>query len=265
MGLCQAGPMPARHATDLPLHGWTVLSLRPRGQHAGLRSACARMGAGMLALSPLAIRTRADPAARHALAAAFAGDIILFTSPNAVRAALALHGFAPRRSQTVLAVGEGTRRALRRSGIDADTPHRMDSEGLLAMPALRAAAGRRIGLITGEGGRDLLAPALRLRGAEIRRADAYARMPAAIAAARWRALADASAEKTVLALSSGEALQLALAQCPPMLASRLRRIAVSAASERLAAVAREAGFGRVAIAASARPAALLRAAIDAFV
>ena len=185
MGLCQAGPMPARRATTLPLHGWTVLSLRPRGQHAGLRAACARLGAGMLALSPLAIQASVDPAARHALAAAFAGDIVLFTSPNAVRAALALHGFAPRRSQTVLAVGDGTRRALRRAGIAADSPQRMDSEGMLAMPALHAVAGRRIGLVSGDGGRDLLAPALRLRGAEVRRADVYARcVPTAPSARR---------------------------------------------------------------------------------
>ena len=43
------------------------------------------------------------------------------------------------------------------------------------------------------------------------------------------------------------------------------RIAVSAAGERLAQVARDAGFRRVAIATDARPASLLRAAAEAFV
>lgn len=267
MGLCQAGPMPAHRTTDLPLHGWTVLSLRPRGQHAGLRAACARMGAGMLALSPLAIQAWSDAATRRALADAGACDIVVFTSPNAVRAAQALRDLAPQRPQAVLAVGEGTRRALQRAGIDASSPARMDSEGVLAMPLLQAVAGRRIGLVSGAGGRDLLAPALLARGADVLRADVYARAPVAIAASRWDAVAGAieGGGKALLALSSGEALRMALAQCPAALAGRLRQVAVSAASTRLADVARQAGFARVAVAASARPAALLRAAADAFV
>ena len=44
-----------------------------------------------------------------------------------------------------------------------------------------------------------------------------------------------------------------------------RRIAVTAASERLAQAARDAGFRRIAVAGDARPASLLRAAADAFV
>ena len=56
-----------------------------------------------------------------------------------------------------------------------------------------------------------------------------------------------------------------LRQRPTHLDKPLRRIAVSAAGERLAQVARDAGFRRVAIATDARPASLLRAAAEAFV
>lgn len=257
-----------RRATDAaPLAGWTVVSLRPRGQHAALRAAAARAGARVLALSPLAITARTDAASRQALATALAADVVVFTSPNAVRAAAGLQRLRVPRGRPVLAIGDGTRRALLRLGVDARSPARMDSEGLQAMPALRDIAGRSIGLVTAPGGRDRLAPALRARGAGVRRADVYERMPAVIAAARWRALADALAApaRIVLALSSAEALAGMFEQRPAPLDHPLRRIAVTAASERLAQAARDAGFRRIAVAGDARPASLLRAAADAFV
>ena len=149
--------MPRIADQALPLQHWCVLSLRPRGQHASLRAAAARSGARTLALSPFAIEARVDPTTRRALAHALAADIVLYTSPNAVAAAAALRSLKPRRGQVVLAVGSGTRRALRRHGVDAGAPSRMDSEGLLAMPELAEVGGRRIGLVTGSGGRGMLA------------------------------------------------------------------------------------------------------------
>ena len=259
----------SRRASDVspPLADWTVISLRPRGQHAALRAAAARVGARVLALSPLAITPRTDAASRQALREAFAADVVLFTSPNAVRAAAALRRLRISRGRPVLAVGEGTRRALQRLGVDALSPTRMDSEGLLAMPALREIAGRCIGLVTAPGGRNRLAPTLQSRGAEVRRVDVYARMPVEITDARWQALATllATPERVVLALSSAEALDAMLRQQPAKLEKPLRKIAVSAASERLAQAARNAGFRRITIATDARPASLLRAAADAFV
>ena len=250
-----------------PLADWTVLSLRPRGQHAGMRSAAARMGARVLALSPLAIEARGDAASRKALGEALDADIVLFTSPNAVRAAAALRRLRRARRQTLLAVGDGTRRALQRLGIEAVAPTRMDSEGLLAMPQLQAVDGMRIGLVTAPSGRNRIGPTLQARGADLVRADVYQRIPLDITEVRWKALADALAkpQRVVLALSSAEALDAVLRQRPAKLETSLRRIAVAAASERLAQVARDAGFRRVAVAADARPAALLRAAADAFV
>ena len=243
------------------------MSLRPRGQHAAFRAAAARVGARVFALSPLAVEPRSDAASRQALREALASDVVLFTSPNAVRAAAELRRLGNERGRSVLAVGDGTRRALQRLGVDASSPARMDSEGLLAMPALHGIAGRTVGLVTAPGGRNRLAPALLERGAEVRRADVYARMPVDIGDARWEAMAGvlAAPRRVVLALSSAEALDAALRRCPASLGTPLRRIAVSAASARLAQVARDAGFRRIAVASDARPASLLRAAVDAFV
>jgi uroporphyrinogen-III synthase len=258
--------MPRVADQALPLRHWCVLSLRPRGQHAGLRAAAARHGARTLALSPFAIAAQADAPARAALAQALSADIVLYTSPNAVAAAAAMQSLQTRRKQRVLAVGSGTARALRRHGIAALAPQRMDSDGLLTMPPLADVGHCRIGLITGTGGRDALAPALRERGAEVLRVTVYARVPLALPHKQLDALAAALANprQVLLPVSSGEALQRVLDGLPATLRKPFARIAVVAASARLAELARAAGFRRIAIAADARPASLLRAAVEAF-
>lgn len=258
--------MRADIALPRALHGWTVLSLRPRGQHAGLRAAAARRGARTLALSPCLITRHHDLPTRQALAQALQAPLVIYTSPNAVAAAAALQALAARPGQQVLAVGSGTRRALFRHGIDAAAPRRMDSEGLLAMPPLAGIAGQALALVTGVGGRGVLVPALQKRGAQVQRVDVYTRQPHALPPARLRALDAVLADpaRVMLALSSGEALQQVLACLPAGLRDRLLHAAVSAASPRLADAARAAGFRRVTLAANARPAALLDAAIAAF-
>lgn len=246
------------------LHGWTVLSLRPRGQHDGLRAAASRRGARVLALSPFAIQPLAEPDHRKALKQALAADIVIWTSPNAVRAAAALQPLKARRGQAWLAVGSGSRLALQHAGIDARAPSRMDSEGLLAMPELQDIRGRSIGLVTAPGGRGLLAPTLAKRGAKVIRADVYARQPIAFSARALTALDAAleSPQRVMMVLSSQDALQRLLAA---QTASALAPIAVIVASQRLADIARQSGFRRIAIASSASPAALLQAAANAFV
>ena len=245
------------------LDGWYVISLRPLGQHAGLRRAAAVHGARLLALSPLRVEARADAATVAALRAALAADVVVFTSTNAVHAAAALRPLRARRGQAWLAVGAGTAIALRRAGIaDAAAPTRMDSEGLLALPALQHARGRTIGLVTAPGGRDRLAPALRARGALVQRADVYVRnaiAPSPRALARLRMLDT----PLLLALSSAEALESLLAAVPDDIRAILQRARVLAASERLASLARARGFDDIALAASARPRDLLSAACAA--
>lgn len=151
--------------------------------------------------------------------------------------------------------------ALSRAGVDAiHTPARMDSEGLLALPALNALAGLRVGLITAPGGRGMLAPALAERGARIFRADVYERVPiplSASAVARVRSLRMPAG----LALSSGEALARIAALLPMDALARLRQCTAVAASERLALMARESGFEDILIAAGPQP----RQMVDALV
>ena len=257
---------PTRSSHALTLQGWTILSLRPRGQHGGLRAAASRHAAHTLALSPFLIEPLADQHHQTILKQALGSDITVWTSPNAVRAAAALQPLQARPGQAWLAVGSGTRRALQRAGIQARAPSRMDSEGLLAMPELQNVRDRSVGLVTAPGGRGMLAPTLIERGAHVIRADVYARRSIPFSTRALTALdaALASPHRVLLALSSQEALQRLLTERG--FSSHVARadMAVVAASVRLADIARVAGFKRVTVATSARPGALLQAAASAF-
>ncbi len=242
---------------------WYVISLRPRGGHAGLRRAAARRGGGLIALSPWLLRDRDDDASRESLRLALAAPRVVVTSPAAVRAAARLQPLRTIPGQAWFAVGTGSAAALRRAGIaPVQAPARMDSEGLLDLPGLQHVDGSALGLLTAPGGRGTLVPALQARGARVLRADVYERVPVA-PSPRAIAAIRASATRAVLALSSGEALQRVLADLPSDVGATLRAADVVAASERLAAIARSHGFhGRIAIAGGPRPAQLL-AALDA--
>ncbi len=259
--------MPTRPRRPQTLQGWTLLSLRPRGQHGSLRVAASRHGARTLALSPFTIAPMTDQGHRNALEQALAADITVWTSPNAVHAAAALQALHARPGQPWLAVGSGTRRALQRAGIAARAPSRMDSEGLLAMPELQDVRARSIGLITAPGGRGMLAPSLTERGARVVRANVYARHPIPFTPRALDALDEALAtpQRILLVLSSQDALEQLLNAGPADRQAALAAIAVVAASQRLADIARAAGFQRITVATSATPSALLQAAASAFV
>ncbi len=240
---------------------WCLVSLRPQGGHDSLRRAAARHGIDVLALSPWRLQPRDDAATRTALDAALAADVVLFTSPAAVRAALALRPLAADASRSWAGVGAGTAAALRRAGVaSALSPTRMDSEGLLALPAL--AGARRVGLVTAPGGRGMIAAELARRGASVERADVYARLPVPPAARAVAALCRLD-RPACLALSSEEALRTVLAALPEPAAASLRRCRVAAASQRLADLATHLALGPATVAASARPAALVAAACEA--
>lgn len=238
---------------------WYVISLRPQGGHAALRRAARRHGAGLLALSPWRIQARDDPATRQVLRDALACPRVLFTSPAAVAAAQALQPLHAMPGQRWLAVGAGTAAALRRAGVPASAPHRMDSEGLLAMPALQDVAGTEIGFVTAPDGRNLLLPTLQARGARVQRAEVYRREPVPLSPRALAALA-ALDRPACLLLSSAGALEQVLAQLPPAAATRFRDAGVVAASARLVDAARAAGFRTVVQAEGPRPAQLMKSA-----
>lgn len=253
----------AMRATAKPQRtAWYVISLRPIGQHGGVRRAAARAGLGCIAISTMRIALRDDAASRQILRRALAAPVVVFTSPNAVRSAAAMGSLRGARGRIACAVGAGTAAALKRAGVrDVEVPARADSDGLLALDALQDVRGRQVGLVTAPGGRDRIAPGLRARGAEVIRADVYARTAQAPSARAWQAVRDARG-KLAVALSSSDALETFVAGVPADLRARILEARILAGSERLADVARAAGFRDIRVAAGAAPADLLAVARD---
>lgn len=243
----------------LTTDAWTLISLRPSGEHAALRRAAARHDGRLLALSPWRLQTDDSDQARAALQLALQAPIALFTSPAAVRAA---HRLVPLRRPPQahwVSVGEGTARALHACGVDRVVrPQRMDSEGLLALPLFQPPL-QAVGLVTAPGGRGMLAPALEQRGARLLRADVYRRIAVPLRRSAAPALMEAL-PRSVLALSSAEALALVLHQLPSTVVAAWRQRPVVASSERMLAAARTAGFQHTTRAAGPLPMQLAAAA-----
>ena len=75
------------------------------------------------------------------------------------------------------AIGPVTASELQSFGVkDVLTPvNKFDSESLLALPEMQAANGKKIMIVRGVGGRDVLAETLRARGAQVTFAECYQR------------------------------------------------------------------------------------------
>lgn len=250
-------PVPA-HATHVrgDLHGRIMVITRPAGTAAAFARRVRQRGGVPQLLPGMHLHAAADPpAAQQAWHAALNGDALLFTSPAAVRFALAL---GPLDTQAQLfAVGEGTARLLRRRGLCVRTPEvRQDSEGVLDLPDLQNVRGRPIALIGAPGGRDLLREQLHARGAQVREVAVYQRLPPRLDSRHTAALRELPANACVL-LSSAQAMRFLQQRLADAAWRRLCAAAAVVSSERLGQAARAAGFTRVAVAASAQPDDLL--------
>jgi uroporphyrinogen-III synthase len=244
-----------------PLAGARIAVTRPAGTGGALARRVRALGGTPLSLPGSSLRAIEDAqAARAALRAALACDIALFSSPAAVRFARRL-GVLRTRSR-VLAPGASTLRALRRAGIEtAQAPAREDSEGLLALPALRDVHGRPIGIVGAAGGRGLLDRKLAARGAAVLHAHVYRRLPARLDRRHLDALRRVQGRPLYVLLSSAEALARILAGLPDASRRTLCGGTAVASSRRLASAARRAGFARVLRAASAHAEAMLATTI----
>jgi uroporphyrinogen-III synthase len=201
--------------------------------------------------------TAVDAALRRALD----GDVVVFTSPAAVRFAADVLPLATR--ATVIAVGRGTARALKTASVpDARFPENsQNSEGVLGLPELATVAGKRIALVGAPGGRGLIHEQLALRGALLEDIHVYHRVAPRIDRRHIDPLLKLSRRSAVL-LSSAEALDhLRRALIAPAWRKLVQAVAV-VSSDRLRDIAMEAGFERVAVARSALPADLLQAAAE---
>lgn len=244
------------------LEGATVVITRPAGSGGAMAAQVRALGGRAAALPGLSLRAASDgDSIARALRAARDAPIWIFSSPAAVRFAFRL---APAlripRATGVFAVGAGSARALSRHGIAAIVPTTTsDSEGLLGLTELSKVRGQRVVLVGAPGGRDLIAPALRRRGAKVEILHVYRREPPRLTQRHFDAIARLS-NPLITLVSSAEALTNLVAQVPRTLLARLRGQSLVVSSARLAELARAQGFKEIVQARSALPRDLLDAA-----
>lgn len=187
-------------------------------------------------------------------------DIVIAVSMHAVHFT---HHFLLQTGQTwphidYFAVGQASADAFADVGIAASCPDDPRSEGLLALPALQQVSGKRVLILRGNGGRDLIARTLASRGALVHYCAAYERhypeLDGDALTRHWQA-----AGLDSLLITSGELLQRLLELVPsqqqPWLYDRLLVVP----SPRVAEMAEAAGFTRITIAQGASNQALTAA------
>ena len=239
----------------------SVVITRPRAQAESLARAVAALGRRPVLLPLLEIAPLADRSGlQAALAELEAYALVAFVSPNAIDAAFAHIPHWPR--QVALAVlGEGSRAALARHGLDAGNatilgpldPTRSDSENLLASLDLAALAGKRVLIVRGESGRELMADGFRAAGAAVAVVPAYRRSVPALSpalAAQLRALLAAPNDWIITSSEALRGLFDLLGQLGDNLIEHMQQQHVIVPHARIAATAQALGLARVTLTGS---------------
>ena len=231
---------------DRPLHGKRILVTRPAAQAGRLAGLIVDQGGEAILFPLLDIGPADDPALLHEAIARLEGyAIAVFISPNAVDysmpAILAQRPWPD--GLQAAAIGQSTVAQLALSGIgNVVAPvERFDSEALLELPAFQAqrVAGKRVLILRGNGGRELLAETLLERGAQVDCVSCYRRsMPsdgASVVALLHGGRLDA------LTISSSEGLRNLMTLLDPDAITTLCSVPVFVPHQRIAEVA--AGLG----------------------
>jgi uroporphyrinogen-III synthase len=242
-----------------------VLVTRPAGEASEALCAAIKAAGHEVYSQPLLELTALPqlPATQRQVLLNLAGyQHVIFISANAVRFGMALIEDCWPQLPTGLnwyAIGAATAARLARFGVTAVTPgSTMNSEGLLAVPPLQNVRDQRVLIVKGEGGRDTLSTELTRRGAMVDELPCYRRnlpeLPAGELGAklsRWGI--------NVILLSSGEGLANLQVLLSPSETTKLKHIALIVPSQRVAHIARKAGFGQIVTAENASDVAMLHA------
>lgn len=234
------------------LSGLSVLITRPATQADSLRHAIESAGATVLSLPLIEIKALVDPQAiqdlKDKVLQLDSYQALIFVSNNAVRyGAEIINNFWPQFpiGIDVIAVGPTTAEAAREQlACTVSQPESgMTSEDILRLPALQDVAGKKVGIVRGQGGRELLADTLRERGASVDYLEAYSRSPVEYVAKNFcRELETAAVN--VLTVSSGESLD----RLTQLLADNreiMQKLHLLVPSQRVARQAEGAGYLRV--------------------
>jgi uroporphyrinogen-III synthase len=246
----------------------SVVITRPQTQAEELLPAIEAIGRHAVLFPLLDIAPLQDPTDQAALRAALAhiGDyaLIAFVSPNAIDAAFAELPAWPK-GVPIGIMGEGSRRALAKHGVDdsnaviySPKDARTDSETLLAVLDLDALRARKVMILRGQTGRELLADRLREEGVEVTQVATYRRSAPAFDAARQAHLTALLASKNDWIVTSSEALrnlahmarQLAVLGLRPDAVAKMQQQRLIVPHARIAETAQSEGFLDVCLTAS---------------
>jgi uroporphyrinogen-III synthase len=192
-----------------------VVITRPRQQAEPLARAVAALGRTpvllpLLEISPLP--EEGQDGLRRVLADLPAYALVAFVSPNAIDAAFVhIEGWPD--GVDIAVVGEGSRAALAKHGVGTarihcpKDPAHSDSEHLLQALDLARLSGRRVLVVRGEGGRELMPDALRGAGARVETVAAYRRAVPALTPALAEQLAGLLTGPNDWIITSSEALR----------------------------------------------------------
>lgn len=173
----------------MSLGGAGVLVTRPKHQARELIDAVTDAGGVALPFPVIDIEAREPAAIRTDAGLLQTPDIVVFVSRNAV-----LHGLGTMSGLTarIAAIGPATAEALAAAGHRADIvpAYGYDSEHLLSEDAFDDVSGRRVRIIRGDGGRELLGRTLRERGAAVDYLAVYRRVRHRFSAAEIAAVAE---------------------------------------------------------------------------
>ncbi|MFT7285918.1 MAG: uroporphyrinogen-III synthase [Halieaceae bacterium] len=242
-----------------------ALLTRPAGQADALREGLQTCGFDSLHVPMLTIEP-IDPLPAEQRQRVIDLDLyedLIFISANAARMGLAcFEDFWPQypAGQRYWAVGRSTAQVLDAAGLLAHSPaDDMSSEGLLAMRGLASVAGRRLLIVKGEGGRDLIQETLRERGARVDTLRCYRRTPTTLESAACHALLQRQPVQLIL-ISSGEGLRILSGLLQPRENTNLAATALVVPSARVAEEALRLGWLSIEQAANASDSAMLAAA-----
>ena len=173
---------------------FTLLNTRPQHQAHGLNVLVKEKGGVALACPTMSIELQAlvnKPANLNGF------DYIVFISVNAVNAFVKL-GFKLSKSEQAcldwFAIGKATYQAATQSGlpITALSGEQFDSECLLQHPDLQRLNDRKVLIVKGQNGRDLLAQTFKQRGAVVEEWPLYRRQPLPLCKAAWQTFKQAN-------------------------------------------------------------------------
>ncbi len=182
-------------------------------------------------------------------------DWLIFISPQAVIQSApiihALWSLWPNQVK-VAAMGAGTAQALKENNLPVTIFPENDSrsEGLLNLPEFQQVLNKEIAIISGVGGRRLLAETLSQRGAKVKSLIAYQRILPQLNVARYAHLFRAHLID-IIVCASNESLQNLVALMTKESEADLLTVPVIVVSERMAGQARLCGFTKIKVAVNA--------------